>query len=83
MIRVDSDAGISSNPKALPKESRATVVPMNEVVYPIMHDANDATMAERYTRQLYTAAGVGLSSIFASIPISAVERGTKRNRVRE
>jgi hypothetical protein len=36
-----------SKPKAFPKDSRATVVPMNEVVYPIMQEAKEATIADR------------------------------------
>ena len=34
----------------------------SSVVEPTMHDANDATDAAAYTRQLYTSLGVGLSS---------------------
>jgi hypothetical protein len=75
LISVDSAVLMSWKPKASPKDPKATVVPMKEVVYPIIHEPKDATIAERYTRQLYTAAGVGRSSIFARIPMLAVAKG--------
>ena len=47
-------------------------MPMKDVVYPIMHDAKDAVIAETYTRQLYTLFGVGRSSTIVRMPILTI-----------
>jgi hypothetical protein len=66
------EAPIVERPNSSWKDSSETVVPMKDVVYPIMQDAKDAVIADTYTRQLYTLFGVGRSSTMVRIPIFAI-----------